>query len=223
MKKILCIIFICMFVLSVAGCAASSNKTVVLPPTRIGRSLEQATFGNKYTFASAFSEADVVARIEVGNWINEDTNIGSSYYEASVLQCFKGDIPQNFTLIQDGCSSGTLKSYPLFTSGNEILVFLNEANVTDVVLDYDSPYWIIGAYTTLFDVVYDDSGNRYYSDRYGILGETIHISTNYALQDEIFTEIYSNSVRIDSIVEEMQYSYPYVFSENDLTTLLEGQ
>ncbi len=219
MKKFLCLIFMCMFLVSAIGCVASSDETAVLPPTRIGSSGIQASFETKYTFATAFSEADVVARIEVGNWLSEDTDLQKTYYEATVLQCFKGNIPDEFTLLQDGCSTGTLKNYPLFTSGNELLVFLKEATVTE----YDSPYWIIGAFMTILDVTYDDSGARYYSDRYGILGETIDIVANYSLQSEILAEIYSGSVEADSIVADMHYAYPYVFAENDLVALLESQ
>jgi hypothetical protein len=207
------------FLASLVGCAASSSEAVVLPPTRIGSSDIKVEFETKYTFASAISEADAVARIEVGNWLGEDTDLHKTYYEATVLQCFKGDIPNKFTLLQDGCSTATLKNYPLFTNGNELLVFLNKATVTD----YDSPYWIIGSFMTVLDVAYDASGTRYYSDRYGILGETVDVSKNFSLQDEISAEVYSELVETDSIIADMRYSYPYIFSENDLIPLLENQ
>lgn len=208
----------CFFLLTV-GCSGSSSSVSILPPSRVGSSGIQASFENEYTMASALSEADVVARIEVGNWIAEDAELQKTYYEATVLQCFKGSIPTSFTLLQDGCSTGTLKGYPLFTSGNEFLVFLDEATG----IDYDSPYWIIGSFMTILDVSYDNSGNRFYADRYGILGETIDIATNYALQEDTFTEVYARSVAADPIVQEMQYSYPFIFAESDLTPLLEGQ
>ena len=99
------------------------------------------------------------------------------------------------------------------------MVFLDEATG----IDYDSPYWIIGSFMTILDVSYDNSGNRFYADRYGILGETIDIATNYALQEDTFTEVYARSVAADPIVQEMQYSYPFIFAESDLTPLLEGQ
>ena len=200
------------------------TENVVLPPTRIGSSTVGASFGPRYTFESALSEADAVARIIVGNWLGEDDELEKTYYEATVLQCFKGDMPDRITLLQDGCSSSTLKGYPLFTSGNELLVFINHASVTD----YDSPYWIIGAFTTILDVSYDNAGRRYYVDPYGILGETIDITMNYATDPAISSEVRNTMVGNDPIWKEMDEAYPeeklfpYIFSEDDMIHLLKA-
>jgi len=216
MKKVLCLIFAAVFLLLAAGCAATPQEVPVLPPSRIGNSNMQASFEKSYTFESALSEADVVARIQVGNWLGEDAGNLLTYFEATVLQCFKGEIPETFTLIQDGCSVGTLKGYPLFTSGNELLVFLDEG----ILEEYASPYWIIGSFMTIMDVTYDNSGTRYYADRHGFLGESVDISTNYAHDGNIYAQVYSKSVASDPIIANMGYTYPYVFSESDLTALL---
>lgn len=221
MKKILCVFVVTMLLLSVSGCATVPDEqdAAVLPPSRVGASQMQATLVKRYTFESAFSEADVVARVEVGNWLAEDTDIFKTYYEARVLQCFKGSIPETFTLFQEGCSTGTLKGYPLFTSGNEMLVFLKEATETA----YNSPYWIIGAFTTLLDVSYDESGNRYYVDRCDLLGETMNISSNYAYEMSLANEILAVAAANDPIVSEMQFHYSHIFSEADLIDLIENQ
>lgn len=213
-----CLVIAVFGVVSVVCPTVSDERdAAVLPPSRIGAFGIEASLGNQYTFESALSEADVVARIEVGNWLAEDTNLYKTYYEATVLQCFKGSIPETFTLLQDGCSAATMKTYPLFTSGNEILVFLKKASVTT----YESPYWIIGSYTTLLDVFYDEIGNRYYADRYGILGKSIDIDSNYARENPVSSEVLAIAEAHDPIVSEMHYSYPYIFSEADMITLIE--
>ena len=219
MKKIFSLVLVILLTLPSSGCTETAMKNAKLPPTRIGSASIQASFGEKYTFETAMTEADVVARIKVGNWIAEDTELHETYYEATVQHCFKGNIPNTFTLLQDGCSNGTLKGYPLFTYGNELLVFLKEATG----IEYESPYWIIGSFTTLFDVTYDNSGARYYADRYGIFGGTVQDAVNYALLDELFSEVYAITVQADPIVDDMKYPYPYIFSEEDMTTLLNNQ
>lgn len=159
-----------------------------------------------------------MARIKVGNWLAEDLELMKTYYEATVLQCFKGKMPSEFTLLQDGCSKGTFKGYPLFTHGNELLVFMKKSTSDH----YSSPYWIMGAFTTLMDVAYDQSGNRYFADAYGILGATIQDATNYAKQDAPFAEIYAKLSTEDPIVAESSRTYPYVFAESDLTKILDN-
>ena len=113
-----------------AGCslnteapANSDEDSIVLPPARIGESVGRAHLAKYYSFETAFSEADVVARIKIGNWLSEDELLGSTFFEATVLQCFKGDIPEIFILTQSGTASATLQGYPLFTYGNELLLF----------------------------------------------------------------------------------------------------
>lgn len=227
-KKLLSFIAICLVTISVAAGVTigyfgwfrttnNENNDIILPPSRIGTTTVQASFGPRYTFETAFSEADAVARVVVGNWLGEDNGLQKTYYEASVLQCFKGNLPDRITLLQDGCSSGTRKQYPLFTSGNELFVFISKASVTN----YVSPYWIIGSFTTILDVSYDKAGTRYYVDRYGLLGETMEISTNYATQKSVFEEVYAGLAENDAIVEEMHYDYPCIFSEEDMISFLD--
>lgn len=196
------------------GPGTTGNQlSVVLPPARYGEGSVQATFERTYTFETAFAEADVVARVQVGNWLGEDTSIMSTYYETATLECFKGDIPDTFTLIQDGSSKGTLKRYPLFTYGNEMLLFMKEASG----VDYESAYWIIGAFTTMLDVSYDDEGNRFYADRYGILGDTMVAASDDLVADG---EIYTNAVGKDPILGEIMTGYPYIFTEKDIWGLI---
>lgn len=203
--------------LSATSSSVSAQKSIVLPPVRIASATIHGYLYKRYTFESAFSEADAVARVKVGNWLKEDLETQITYYEAEVLQSFKGNMASKFIWLQDGCSKGTYKNYPLFTHGNELLVFLKGS------LDESPPeYWIMGAFTTLMDVAYDKSGARYYADPYGILGETIKCSKNYTRQEERFAEIYEQIVAKDHIVSEMSYTYPYIFAECDLNKIIEN-
>lgn len=99
-----------------------------------------------------------------------------------------------------------------------MLVFLKETTETT----YGSLYWIIGAYTTLLDVSYDESGNRYYVDRCGLLGETMNISSNYAYEMPVASEVLAVAAANDPIVSEMQFRYTHIFSEADLIDFIEN-
>lgn len=189
-----------------------NQLSIVLPPARYGEGVLKSSFIRAYTFETALAEADVVARVRVGNWLGENTANMVTYYEAVTLECFKGNIPDTFTLIQDGCSKGTLKGYPLFTYGNEMLLFMKEASG----VDYESAYWIMGAFTTMLDVAYDGEGNRYYADRYGILGDTMDVPSDDLSADG---EIYANAVGKDPILGEFMARYPYIFTEKDIWDL----
>lgn len=228
MKKILSLLLVFVFLVITVGCSRTPGgdilppprvgKTGTPPPTRVG-SAKMKVYLEAYTMESATAAADVVARVEVGSWIGEETDLYKTYYEATALQCFKGNIPASFTLLQYGNSKCTVKGYPLFTSGNEMLLFLKEATG----VNYESAYWIIGEFSTVMDVSYDDAGNRYYADRYGILGKTVNIAANYARQRDTFKEVYARAAEADPIVREMKYPYPYVFAENDISSLFRNR
>ena len=216
MKKILCLLLAVMLIASLGGCADTFLKDAKLPPARTGAANMYASLAKEYTFETAFEEADAVARIQVGSWLGEDTNLKATYFQARVLECFKGNMPDTFTLRQDGCTTHTYTGYPLFTAGNELLVFLNEGSITT----YDSPYWIIGTYTTFMDVLYDNAGNRYYGDRKGHLGQTVEIGKNYTFDYELFQQMYENLKETDSLFAEREYQFPYIYAEADLKAYL---
>ena len=57
-----------------------------------------------------------------------------------------------------------------------------------VGVDYPNAYWIIGSYTTVLDAVTTDSGEIYFMDRRGMLGDRTEHLVNYVSSDS--DEIY---------------------------------
>ena len=105
------------FVLLLAGMLLllTACGGVVRPPVRIGEATGNASFNRSYSLTEAFEEADVVALVQVGNWLGEKTDgFSYTYYEADALECYKGDIPTHFTLMQSGASTSTYEDYPLY-------------------------------------------------------------------------------------------------------------
>ncbi|MBD5080299.1 MAG: hypothetical protein HDT44_00865 [Ruminococcaceae bacterium] len=232
MKNLICLAVSAIIALS--GCSASSDKLpavtdengAVLPPVRVLEDVScHGDLARSYTFETAFSEAEVVARIKVGNWLYEDNDIMSTFFEAETLQCFKGDIPEKFILKQEGSSEWIEDSFPLFTYGNELLVFMSKGDSkgyeSRYPKKYDTFYWLIGAYITFFDVSYDNNGNRYYADRYGFMGKTMNISS----KDDFYSEVYEYAVKADPFlgsIRNKEYYYSYIFSEDDVISLMKS-
>ncbi len=218
MKRFFSLLLILAVLFLAAGCS-QTEKEAVLPPIRIGtRGTSQASLNKIYTVETAFAAADAVARIEVGNWLGDNCDRRKAYFEATVLQTFKGDMPETFTLLQHGDTQITIAGYPLFASGNELLLFLKKA----VDTTYEDGYWILGAYSTTVDVCYDTEGNRYYADRYGILCQDFSGCADYAMDMQVVKELRSYLAEIDPFSETMGYIYPHIYLASDLEAFMEG-
>lgn len=218
MKKknsIICLVLIFMSLL--VGCT-TQTENAVLPPARVGNAgVISASLDRSYTFEEAYQEADLVAYVKVEDWIEENEEQGITYYDAIIVEQHKGTEINEMVLLQDGTSSRTLKGYPLFTYGNEMLVFLKEA----VDTEYDNAYWIIGSFTTLLDVVKDEEGNMYYMDRYGFLGETVDADLNIVNNTSLRQVLYETAISNDEIVEDMGYKYGHIYNKSDIDSLME--
>lgn len=219
LKKSVSIITVILIIMSLFTGCNTQNEEGVLPPTRLGNETEiSALLARRYTFEEAYQEADVVAHVKVGNWLGEEEEKRATYFDATIVEQYKGNAIDEIVLFQDGTSKGTLKGYPLFTYGNEMLVFLKEA----VETEYEDAYWIIGAYTTMLDVVYDEGGNLYYMDRYGTLGETIEASMNSAGDAELRSRLYEKASEKDEMVTVIGYQYKHIYKKEILDALMES-
>lgn len=86
-----------------------------------------------------------MALVRVGDWLGEqDGGFPITFYKAAVVKSYKGDLPREFTLMQNGGSAGTYEDYPLYTCGNELLVFLRKADA-----DYPDAYQSVGSFSTV--------------------------------------------------------------------------
>lgn len=97
--------------LSVTACAAHEP---VLPPSRWGEMQINSMFERYYSVSDAFQAADAVARVKVGDWQGEDLRNWVTFFDASVQESYKGELPRNFTLVQGGCSEATLPTIPVY-------------------------------------------------------------------------------------------------------------
>ena len=66
MKRRISVLLLAGMLLLLTACGG-----VVRPPVRIGEATGNASFNRLYSLTEAFEEADVVALVQVGNWLGE--------------------------------------------------------------------------------------------------------------------------------------------------------
>lgn len=217
--------------------ACSSRGTE--PPVRIGEATGNASFNRSYSLTEAFEEADVVALVQVGNWLGEKTDgFPYTYYEADALECYKGDIPAHFTLMQSGASSSTYEDYPLYTYGNQLLLFLDQTQTDwgEAYIQYPGAYVNVCSFITTMYVADADDGSRCFVDRFGLmtyeelmnnpgsatLGQPLsrmpedtveELRADLEKTDALLAESLSSGERQNSFLE------PYVYTQDALETL----
>lgn len=196
---------------------------IVLPPVRVGTEgySRLSLHERSSTIESLCEYIDAIAVIRVGNWLDEGSF--HTYYDAEVLDVISGTIPEKFVLLQDGNSEVTIKGYPLFTYGSELLVFLVKTSSSPeegCAYPNDNSYWIAGSYTTAMEVVTDEDGTTYFVDCYHLIDRSAVELANFKSEATVNTTVYQTLLARD--VEGMQYKVKYhaIYSLNELAAKL---
>lgn len=227
------------FLLAAALLLLTACGGVVRPPVRIGEATGNASFNRLYSLTEAFEEADVVALVQVGNWLGEKTDgFPYTYYEADALECYKGDIPAHFTLMQSGASTSTYEDYPLYTYGNQLLLFLRHSQTDwgEAYIQYPGAYVNVCAFITMMYAANADDGSRYFVDRFGLMTyEELRANPGSAtlgqplsrMQESTVKELRADLEKTDPLLAESlsfgerQNSFlePYVYTQDTLKAL----
>jgi len=193
------------------------GQSVKLPPARIGTEGQmRISLEHIYSFEDAYRNAEVVAHIKVGDWEGENNELMLSYYKAFPITVYKGDIPENFTLLQLGTSK--LSVYPLFAAGDEMLIFMQR--VTEIESTDPNAFISVCSYWSFFDAAYDASGNIYYMDRYGRMGETA-LCERDSRWAQLLPELKSDLAKRDPFFAETEFNYRYIFSKSVMEEMFE--
>ena len=187
----------------------SVPKDAVLPPARYGVSTVSAEYVRNYTFDEAFSEAEAVCLVRIGNWL-EETDAGT-FYQATALATYKGEISSEFVLYTIGNSEFTFKETPLFTYGDMLLVFLTHRERSG----YKNSYESIGADISILYAAQDDNNRIYLLDHRGLFSYTTAerspetVITDYG-KDERLVERLSAKMRVyDKLMADYIEYYCY--------------
>jgi len=209
------------------------NSAVVLPPSRIGLNDNGKTiYATRYSLVSAIKEADAIAHVRIGNWIGEDTIWGYTYFETKVIECYKGDLPENIILEQEGCSSWTIKGYPLYTAGDEWFLFLRRT-YNDPINDHYSAfredgntYHGLNDFLTVMIPIKDDFGEDFLLDQRGGLSENNDLNEfpaeiyNYAKETHRFKNLSLQLTAKDPLMEEYNVQLQYIYLKEDIISLI---
>lgn len=207
--------YVLLVVLGLVLLSSGCSSNVKYPPVRHTEIPVENHPNETYTLTEAVSASDLVAHVKVGNWLAEEDV--ATYYDASVVTTLKGKEIKNIILYQDGSSKGTFKGYPLFTYGNEMVLFLKELTGTN----YNDAYWIIGAYTTIYDVVKDsDSGESYLIDRSHIMSESVVGLKNYASDEKLCKSLGKKLTKDDEVWSDTYHPVKYIFSLSEFSAFL---
>ena len=220
----------------------SSQDTVsseyVLPPVRYGqKGTAGGMLAKRYDLETAIEDSDIVARVRVGDWLGEDTWLDSSFFEVFVEEQNKGDPIDSFILMQMGTSEYTFDNYPLYTAGEELLVFVAYVeNVDDRgdplwSFDFDHAYGLVGCWTTALYALTDEKGDMYYVQNFGGLKSQRAELTNYA-EDKDFAKALINRAGetdpifgIDDSIENWReiYDFGKIYSAKEYDPLLTSE
>ncbi len=166
MKKIFAII---LAVLMLLPClAACAEEEPILPPVREGKSRIQPS-SLFFSIEDIEEKAEAMVRLKVKNWLGESEK--RTFYEAEVVEVYKGEVPESIILTQLGSSKATYQDFPLFTYGNEFIVFIGkfskdnigevELNIDPSEFDFDNVYYVHYRQRYIMNVATLDNGREY--------------------------------------------------------------
>lgn len=162
MKKVL-LLFLVVGCLFCTACSEAADKKPQ-PERALGQSVTSGMFLEfRYSYAEAVKEADLVVEVEIVEYKGElpdDIYTWGSLYRAKILNTYKNDIDQGLTeidLIQDGDSEVTWQGFPLFQTGDRLILTLVESDFVP------GSYRILGEEQTALKVVSTAEGDICYT------------------------------------------------------------
>ena len=157
-----------------------------------------------------FEKVTALAAVRIESWMGEYDNengFGTSY-AATVLETYKGDLPENIIVHQFGTTEKQLKHALRFMPGNEYLLFLRDGS--DMLQDM---YWVESEYVSVIDLVRDENGDIYYSPIFDNFALDFHIENRNG-DAELCSRLLADLVRKDPRREKRIFTY--LFSEADV-------
>ena len=158
----------------------------------------------RYALDESIEEADVVAEVKIKGVVEEfDNGIPQTLHRASVVETYKGELPEEINVLQNGTKKMPVSDNPLFEEGERYILVLRNTVSLD---DNDNSYWVLKEYFV--------SGNQ--------AVETL--LTGEPTADEDVIDIYDSAKSWNSEVSRKEAELPYnseILNKSDLVDYIE--
>ena len=125
MKKILALLLGVVTLCTLFACTKTPPEGSAAPPVRMAKNQIHSSWCDfSPGFPEIREETYAIAIVTVGNWLTESIKDTTTYYEATVEECFKGELPEKIIISRHGSSEENHAS-PLYIKGDRLLVLLN--------------------------------------------------------------------------------------------------
>lgn len=193
----------------------------VLPPVRTGETTIPAPAGSP-TLEDAVRASDAVLLVRVGDWLGETET--QTLYECKVLETIRGDAGKKLVLVQEGNSKATVEGYPLFTGGNELLVFVKASDIeSDLIPKKQQAYELVGGGSMLFYTCSITDEGRFATVRDGSWRERMPADVlntgNFAYYTSV---VYPKLAEVDSVFKDYDPETDLIYRYDKLTEKIKG-
>lgn len=159
----------------------------------------------EYALDESIEEADAVAEIQIKGVVGEfDDGIPQTLHKASVIETYKGELPGEINVLQDGTKQMPVSDNPLFKKGERYILVMKK---TVSLEDNENSYWVLKEYFV--------SGNQ--------AVETL--PTGELAADEVGIETYDSAQNWNRAVSRKEAELPYdseILEKSDLVDYIEG-
>lgn len=159
----------------------------------------------EYALDDSIEEADAVAEIQIGEIVGEfDNGIPQTLHKANVIETYKGELPGEIKVLQDGTKQMPVSDNPLLKKGEKYILVMKR---TVSLEDNENSYWVLKEYFV--------SGNQ--------AVETL--PTGELAADEAGIETYDSAQNWNRTVRCKEAELPYdseILKKSDLVDYIEG-
>ena len=159
----------------------------------------------EYELDDSIEQADAVAEIKFNGIVGEfDEGIPQTLHRASVIKAYKGELPEEINVLQDGTKQMPFSDTPLFKEGERYILVMKR---TVSRADNSNSYWVLKEYFV--------SGNQ--------AVETL--PTGEFAAEETAIDTYDSAKNWNRAVSHKEAALPYdseVLDKSDLVEYIEG-